>query len=69
MKIDQQVRKNRVELKFAVFFPFFPIVPQIPFFPVEGFGPQQILRNAKEWAKSALDAKLAPLAQLLDDYE
>lgn len=48
MKIDQQVRKNRVELKFAVFFPFFPIVPQIPFFPVEGFGPQQILRNAKE---------------------
>jgi hypothetical protein len=34
--IDTRVRKNRFELKFAIFFPFllFPIVPQVPFFPV-----------------------------------
>ena len=39
IEIDKQVRKNRFELKFAIFFPFFPfsIVPQVPFFPVEGF--------------------------------
>ena len=38
LEIDEQVRKNRFELKFAIFFPFFPvpIVPQVPFFPVEG---------------------------------
>lgn len=38
LEIDKQVRKNRFELKFAIFFPFLPvpIVPQVPFFPVEG---------------------------------
>ena len=32
--IDKQVRKNRFELKFAVFFPFlpFPMIPEVPFF-------------------------------------
>ena len=32
LEIDKQVRKNRFELKFAIFFPFLPV----PFFPVEG---------------------------------
>lgn len=67
-EIDKQIRKNRLELKFILFFPFlpFPIVPQVPFFPVEGFSPQQIVRNAKDRAKSAITEKLAPLAQLAD---
>ena len=49
LEVDKQVRKNRCELKFAIFFPFFsfPIVPQVPFFPVEGFSPQQIIRKAR----------------------
>ncbi len=36
IEIDKQVRKNRFELKFAIFFPF-PIIPQASFVPVEGF--------------------------------
>lgn len=49
--------KNRFELKFAIFLPFlpFPIIPQILFFPVEGFSPQQIVRNARDRAESAVD--------------
>ena len=43
LEIDKQVRKNRFELKYAIFFPFFPvpIVPmlQVLFLPVEGFSP------------------------------
>ena len=38
LEIDKQVRKNRFELKYAIFFPFLPVpMPQLPFFPVEGF--------------------------------
>ena len=48
LEVDKQVRKNRCELKFAIFFLPFPIVPQVPFFPVEGFSPQQIIRNARD---------------------
>ena len=71
LEVDKQVRKNRCELKFAIFFPFlpFPIVPQVPFFPVEGFSPQQIIRNARDRAESAVAEKLAPLAQLADDCQ
>ena len=71
LEIDKQVRKNRFELRFAIFFPFlpFPIVPQVPFFPVEGFSPQQIVRNARDRAESAVAEKLAPLAQLADDCQ
>jgi hypothetical protein len=73
IEIDKQVRKNRFELKFAIFFPFlpFPIVPmpQVPFFPVEGFSPQQIVRNARDRAESAVAEKLSPLAQLVDDCQ
>ena len=51
LEIDKQVRKNRFELKFAIFFPFlpFPIVffrlkaEKVPDF----FSPQQIVRNAR----------------------
>ena len=70
LEIDKQVRKNRFELKFAIFFPFlpFPMVPQVPFLPVEGFTPQQIVRNARDRAESAIAEKLAPLAQLIDDW-
>ncbi len=59
LEIDKQVRKNRFELKFAIFFPFlpFPIVPQVPFSPVEGFSPQQIVRNARGRAESAVEEK------------
>ena len=69
LEIDKQVRKNRFELRFAIFFPFlpFPIVPQVPFFPVESFSPQQIVRNARDRAESAVAEKLAPLTQLTDD--
>ena len=56
LEIDKQVRKNRFELKFAIFFPFlpFPMVPQVPFIPVKGFTPQQIVRNARDQAVSAV---------------
>lgn len=70
LEIDKQVRKNRFELKFAIFFPFLPYpIPQVPFFPVEGFTPQQIVRNARDRAESAIAEKLAPLAQLADDCQ
>ena len=71
LEIDKQVRKNRFELKFAIFFPFLPvpIVPQVPFFPVEGFSPQQIVRNARDRAESAVAEKLAPLAQAADECQ
>jgi hypothetical protein len=73
LEIDKQVRKNRFELKFAIFFPFLPFpilpMPQVPFLPVEGFSPQQIVRNGRDRAESAVAEKLAPLAQLADDCQ
>ena len=71
LEIDKQVRKNRFELKFAIFFPFLPcpIIPNAPFFPVEGFSPQQIVRNIRDRAESAVAERLAPLAQLADDCQ
>jgi hypothetical protein len=72
LEIDKQIRNNRFELKFAIFFPFlpFPIVPKCPFFPVEDFfGPQQIIRNARDRAESAVAEKLAPLAQAADECQ
>ena len=44
-------------------------MPQVPFFPVEGFTPQQIVKNARDRAKSAVAKKLAPLAQFADDCQ
>lgn len=42
-EIDKKIRKNRFELKFAIFFPFhffpFPML-EVPFFPVDGFVPE-----------------------------
>jgi len=69
IEIDKQVRKNRFELKFAIFFPFLPvpIVPQVRFFPVEGFSTQQIVRNARDRAQSAVEERLRPLAEAVDD--
>jgi len=72
LEIDEQVRKDRLELKFAIFFPFLPFpMPQVPFFPVpvEDFSQQQIVRNARDRAESAVAEKLAPLAQLADDAQ
>ena len=69
LEIDKQFRKNRFELRFAIFFFPFPIVPQVPFFPVEGFSPPQIARNAKDRTESVVAEKLAPLAQLADDCQ
>jgi hypothetical protein len=74
LEIDKQVRKNRFELKFAIYiFPFlpFPIIPmpQVPFYPVEGFPPQQIMRNGRDRARSAIAEKLSPLTQLADDCQ
>lgn len=70
-EIDRQIQKNRLELKFIIFFPFlsFPIIPYVPFFPVEGFNPQQIVRKAKDYAKLTIAEKLAPLTQLTDDCQ
>ena len=67
LEIDKRVRKNRFELKFAIFFPFLP-VPIVPH-PVEGFSPQQIVRNARDRAESAVAEKLAPLAQAADECQ
>ena len=71
LEIDKQVRKNRFELKYAIFFPFLPVpivpMPQVPFFPVEGFSPQQIVRNARDRAQSAVEERLRPLAETVDD--
>ena len=71
VEIDKQVRKNRFELKFAIFFPFLPFpmvpMPSVPFFPVEGFSPQQIVRNARDRAESAVEERLRPLAKAVDD--
>jgi len=67
LETDKQVRKNRFELKFAIFFPFPIIIPQVPF--VEGFTPQQIVRSVRDRAESAIAEKLAPLAQLADDCQ
>lgn len=70
LEIDKQVRKNRFELKFAIFFPFLPFpMPQVPFLPVEGFSPQQIVRNARDRAQSAVAEKLSPLAQFADNCQ
>lgn len=73
LEMDKQVRKNRFELKFAIFFPFLPVpivpMPQVPFIPVEGFMPQQIVKNARDRAESAITEKLAPLTQLADDCQ
>ncbi len=44
-------------------------MPQVPFFPVEGFTPQQIVRNARDRAESAIAEKLAPVDQLADDCQ
>jgi len=40
-----------------------------PFFPVEGFSPQQIVRNARDRAESAVAEKMAPLAQFVDECQ
>lgn len=73
VEIDKQVRKNKFELKFAIFFPFLPFptvpMPYAPFIPVEGFSLQQIVRNAKDRAESAVAEKMAPLAQAADEYQ
>ena len=71
LEINKQVRKNRFELKFYIFFPFLPcpMVSQVPFLAVKGFTPQQIIRNARDRAESAIAEKLAPLAQLADDCQ
>ena len=63
LEIDKKVRKNRFELKYAVFFPFL----LISILPVEGFNPQQIIRNARDRAQSAAEEKLRPLAESVDD--
>ena len=71
LEIDKQVRKNRFELNYAIFFPFLPVpivpMPQVPFLPVEGFSPQQIVRNARDRAQSAVEERLRPLAETVDD--
>jgi len=41
-------------------------MPSVPFFPVEGFSPQQIVRNSIDRAKSAVAEKMAPLAQVVE---
>jgi len=42
---------------------------RFPFFPVEGFSPQQIVRNARDRAESAVAEKLASLAQAADECQ
>ena len=69
IEINKQVRKNLFPLKIlkiAIFFPFFN--PRVPF-AAEGFNPNQIIRNGRDRAKSAIDKKLAPLYQFKDECE
>jgi hypothetical protein len=40
-----------------------------PFFPIEGFSPQQIVRNARDPVESAVAEKTAQMAQFVDDFE
>jgi hypothetical protein len=68
LQIDKQVKKNRFELKFAIFFPFLPM-PSVPFFPVEGFSPQQIVRNARDRAESSVAENMSLLARFVDDCQ
>ena len=70
LEIDKQVRKSRFELRFAIFFPF-PMVPmpQVPFFPVKGFSPQQIVRNARDRAELVVAEKFTILAELANDCQ
>jgi hypothetical protein len=44
-------------------------MPQVPFVPVEGFSPQQIVRNARDRAQAVVDEKLSPLAQFADNCQ
>lgn len=37
-------------------------MPQVPFFPVESFSPQQIVRNTRDRAESAIAEQLAQFA-------
>jgi hypothetical protein len=68
--IDKQVKKNRFGLKFAIYFPFFPfLMPEVPFNRVEGFVPQQIVRNVKDRAQQVFTEKVAPLFQFADERE
>jgi mRNA-degrading endonuclease RelE of RelBE toxin-antitoxin system len=68
--IDKQVKKNRFELKFAIFFPFLPLsMPSLPFQPVEGFSPQQTIRSAKDRAQQAFAEKVGPLFQFTEACE
>ena len=62
LRIDKQVRENRLELKFAIFFPFlpFPVIPQVPFIPVSS---QQIVRNARNRAEEAVDGWMTRLSE------
>jgi len=70
LAIDKQVQKNRFELKFAVLFPFLPFpfpMPRVPFFPVEGFSPQQIVKNTRNRAEEAVAKRMTWLSEAVDD--
>ena len=55
-------------LYFFLFFQFQLFrCPQVPFLPVEGFSPQQIIRNARDRAQSAVEERLRPLTEAVDD--
>jgi hypothetical protein len=64
ISIDKQVVKNRMEIKLAVFLglPFLPNLPLLPepsFFPnQEVFAPQQIVKEAIDPVKKAVDGKV-----------
>lgn len=45
IEIDKQTRKNKFDLKFAVFFPFSSLILQISSFSINIFYLQQILKD------------------------
>lgn len=76
VEIDKKARINRFKLKFAIFSPFFPIIlpmPTTPFFPVDGFQPRHIVehhaRNARNRAGVAIEKKVAPFAQMVNEFQ
>ncbi len=74
LEIDKQVRKNRSEVKLAIFlfptlFPWWPAptLPNPPVYPGEVFSPHHIVRKARDQVASAAAKKVAPLTEAADD--
>ena len=75
ISIDEEVVKNRTEIKFAVFLglpflPNLPILSEPSFFPDQKiFAPQHIVREAKDRVEEAVNDRMNRLAEAVDDCQ